>query len=342
MHAFPGDNLAMEGNQKLGAASERDGKRQPFSPGAVVIATLCNPREKFWGMILALAPEGLSLSGAELASFEDLAVMVRDGEPFTPAVVFFPMHRIERVNSIYPTETCLPFPSASSTRRAGSSPTCSSRNLCRRWRADHPGHVFKDRREALANLYCSQSAHSFADDLRPVHRDSSGGRPLHWALVVFVIAGFSDGLDGLLARRLHQQTLLGQYLDPIADKLLLSTMFLVLSILHKIPWKYTVMVFSRDISILAASAVLFAIAGLRNFRPSIFGKANTLCQISAVFFVLLLQIYPVAGSGLPARFLRATFCSPSSPPCITSFWSRRECANIHALPPARTPVHDPI
>jgi hypothetical protein len=63
----------------------------------VVIATLCNPREKFWGMILALAPEGLSLSGAELASFEDLAVMVRDGEPFTPAVVFLPMHRIERV-----------------------------------------------------------------------------------------------------------------------------------------------------------------------------------------------------------------------------------------------------
>ena len=62
-----------------------------------MIATLCNPREKFWGMILALAPEGLSLSGAELASFEDLAVMVRDGEPFTPAVVFFPMHRIERV-----------------------------------------------------------------------------------------------------------------------------------------------------------------------------------------------------------------------------------------------------
>ena len=66
-------------------------------PGALVIATLCNPREKFWGMILALATEGLSLSGAELASFEDLAVMVRDGEPFTPAIVFFPMHRIERV-----------------------------------------------------------------------------------------------------------------------------------------------------------------------------------------------------------------------------------------------------
>jgi cardiolipin synthase len=107
-----------------------------------------------------------------------------------------------------------------------------------------------------------------------------------WALTLFILAGFSDGLDGLLARTLKQQTVLGQYLDPIADKLLLSTMFLVLSILHNIPWKFTVLVFSRDVSILAASAVLYAIAGLRNFRPSIFGKANTFSQVAAVFFVL--------------------------------------------------------
>jgi cardiolipin synthase len=129
-----------------------------------------------------------------------------------------------------------------------------------------------------------------------------------WALVVFMIAGFSDGLDGLLARTLHQQTLLGQYLDPIADKLLLSTMFLVLAILHKIPWKYTVLVFSRDISILAASAVLFAIAGLRDFRPSIFGKANTFSQIAAVFFVLLFEVWPVRWIWISRTvFLRATF-----------------------------------
>jgi hypothetical protein len=63
----------------------------------MVIATLNNPREKFWGMILGLAPEGLSLTGIELASFDDLTVMVRDQEPFTPAVVFFPMHRVERI-----------------------------------------------------------------------------------------------------------------------------------------------------------------------------------------------------------------------------------------------------
>jgi len=129
-----------------------------------------------------------------------------------------------------------------------------------------------------------------------------------WALVLFVVAGLSDGLDGLLARRLHQQTVLGQYLDPIADKLLLSTMFPVLSILHKIPWKFTVLVFSRDISILAASAVLFAIAGLRDFRPSIFGKANTFSQIAAVFFVMLLSIRPTRWIWITRTvFLRATF-----------------------------------
>jgi cardiolipin synthase (CMP-forming) len=111
-----------------------------------------------------------------------------------------------------------------------------------------------------------------------------------WALALFVLAGFSDGLDGMLARTLKQQTMIGQYLDPIADKLLLSTMFMVLAILHKIPWKYTVMVFSRDISILCASAVLYAIAGLRDFRPSIFGKANTFAQVAAIFFVLLFEI----------------------------------------------------
>lgn len=63
----------------------------------MVVVTLGNPRDKFWGMILALAPEGLSLSGIELASFEDFILMVKDGESFSPAVVFFPMHRIERV-----------------------------------------------------------------------------------------------------------------------------------------------------------------------------------------------------------------------------------------------------
>jgi cardiolipin synthase len=161
-----------------------------------------------------------------------------------------------------------------------------------------------------------------------------------WALVVFVIAGFSDGLDGLLARMLHQQTVLGQYLDPIADKLLLSTMFLVLSILHKIPWKYTVLVFSRDISILAASAVLFAIAGLRNFSPSIFGKANTFSQICAVFFVLLFEVRPFRAIWIARTVsLRATFFfTILSALHYVILVQQRLREHTHALPPARSPV----
>ena len=136
------------------------------------------------------------------------------------------------------------------------------------------------------------------------------GHHFNTALILFVLAGLSDGLDGLLARKLHQQTLLGQYLDPIADKLLLSTMFLVLSIEYRgvVPWKFTVIVFSRDVSILLVSGVLFMIAGLRDFRPSIFGKANTFAQVAAVFFALLFLVYPIVWIAITLKFfLKATF-----------------------------------
>ncbi len=111
-----------------------------------------------------------------------------------------------------------------------------------------------------------------------------------WALGLFLAAGLSDGLDGLLARMLNQRTLLGQYLDPIADKLLMSTMFLVLSIVHQIPWKFTVLVFSRDLCILVTCALLYATGLVRDFRPSAFGKANTVSQVVAIFFVLLHRV----------------------------------------------------
>ena len=124
----------------------------------------------------------------------------------------------------------------------------------------------------------------------------------HAALVLVVIAGLSDGLDGLVARRLPQPTRLGEYLDPIADKLLLSSLFLVLSSNHIIAWRYTVLVFSRDLGILIISALLYAI-GLRDFRPGIFGKINTACQIAAVFFALLAQVYPHEAVWMAKRVL---------------------------------------
>lgn len=113
-----------------------------------------------------------------------------------------------------------------------------------------------------------------------------------WALGLFVLAGISDGLDGLLARVLKQKTTLGEYLDPIADKLLLSTLFLVLSFVGKIPWKITILVFSRDFCILLICAVLYIATPLRDYSPSIFGKANTLAQIATLLLVLLAELTP--------------------------------------------------
>src|SRR6266702_8310781 len=115
------------------------------------------------------------------------------------------------------------------------------------------------------------------------------------AFALFVLAGFSDGFDGLLARWLSQRTTLGQYLDPIADKLLLSTLFLVLTHMNLVPRYVTVLVFSRDLGILLISTLLFATGTLRDFRPSLFGKLNTLVQIIALIAVLCGKIFASAG-----------------------------------------------
>jgi len=110
------------------------------------------------------------------------------------------------------------------------------------------------------------------------------------SFILFIAAGLTDAMDGLLARVLKQRTALGQYLDPVADKLLLSTLFLVL--MHKglIPATVTALVFGRDVAILLVAAILYAAVGKREFGPSIFGKANTVAQVTAVALVLLHQL----------------------------------------------------
>jgi len=112
------------------------------------------------------------------------------------------------------------------------------------------------------------------------------------AFGLFVLAGFTDGLDGLAARLTHQYTRLGLYLDPIADKLLLSTLFLVLTHMTLVPRYVTVLVFSRDLGILLVAMLLFATGTLRDFRPSLLGKFNTLVQIIGLTVVLVEQVWP--------------------------------------------------
>jgi cardiolipin synthase len=118
-----------------------------------------------------------------------------------------------------------------------------------------------------------------------------------WALAAFVVAGITDGLDGLLARRFQQQSELGRILDPIADKMMLVTSFVVLSMrgvfptpLPKhlpVPFWVTITVISRDIFILVAAAAINMVSGFRAFRPSFLGKVSTVVQIVAVAAVIL-------------------------------------------------------
>ncbi|NYF50311.1 CDP-alcohol phosphatidyltransferase family protein [Tunturiibacter gelidoferens] len=111
------------------------------------------------------------------------------------------------------------------------------------------------------------------------------------AFGLFMLAGISDALDGLLARWLSQKTTLGQYLDPIADKLLLSSLFVVLTHVGLIPLYVTVLVFSRDVGILLIATLLFVTGTLRDFRPSVFGKLNTFVQIVALIAVICQKLF---------------------------------------------------
>ncbi len=112
-----------------------------------------------------------------------------------------------------------------------------------------------------------------------------------WALLVLICAALTDGVDGLLARRLNQKSALGAYLDPIADKLLLSSSFVALAMEKKIPWWLAIFVLSRDVLMLVVAAVILVIQGYRPFPPSLLGKATTFFEIALVFFTVLAAAY---------------------------------------------------
>ena len=116
---------------------------------------------------------------------------------------------------------------------------------------------------------------------------------LGWALVLFAIAGFTDAIDGLIARRSGIQNTIGVWLDPMADKLLALSTFLVLTwpglgLANRLPIWLTVMVISRDVVIVLTVAIVNMAIGRRTFRPSVFGKIATatymLTAVAAMFF----------------------------------------------------------
>lgn len=108
-----------------------------------------------------------------------------------------------------------------------------------------------------------------------------------WGLGLLLAAGVSDALDGILARSLKQRTALGAYLDPIADKLLLSTAFVVLAIKGNVPWTLSILVLGRDVLIVSIGLVIILAAGFRPFLPSLYGKVCTATQVLTVLLVVL-------------------------------------------------------
>jgi len=115
---------------------------------------------------------------------------------------------------------------------------------------------------------------------------------LGWALAVFAVAGVTDGLDGLIARAKGQKTTLGAWLDPMADKLMLVSAFVVLTLpnlglANKLPLWLTALVISRDVGIVITVAIVNLAIGRRTFRPSIFGKLATGVYIVTVSLAML-------------------------------------------------------
>lgn len=109
------------------------------------------------------------------------------------------------------------------------------------------------------------------------------------ALLVFLFAGITDGLDGFLARVLDQKTVLGAYLDPLADKALITSSFVTLSILGSIPGWLTVLVITRDLMILVGISLLALLSIPFEIHPVAVSKLTTAFQIFTVFMVLLMK-----------------------------------------------------
>jgi cardiolipin synthase len=101
------------------------------------------------------------------------------------------------------------------------------------------------------------------------------------ALALFVLAAATDFFDGFLARSTHTSTALGVYLDPIADKVLLSAVYIALGVTGRVPLWFVAIVFGRDLALLVASAIAMRVSSYDNYRPTIWGKISTFFQIVA-------------------------------------------------------------
>jgi cardiolipin synthase len=123
------------------------------------------------------------------------------------------------------------------------------------------------------------------------------------AVGLVATAALTDGLDGALARRWGAASRLGAYLDPLADKALLSGVFLALAATGAAPWWLVAIIFGRDILLLAGTAVVYVTRGQRQFPPTVWGKLSTLLQILSVVAWLLHSVMKAPAVGIAAEVL---------------------------------------
>jgi len=126
-------------------------------------------------------------------------------------------------------------------------------------------------------------------------------RDYGWALAVLGAAAISDVVDGTVARIFHQESPLGVALDPIADKILMTTAYLTLAFREVLPWWLTILVLSRDVAIIMTAALISLVAGYRPFRPTVLGKMSTTIQVATVFVAVGLHANVPLASALLLR-----------------------------------------
>jgi cardiolipin synthase len=120
---------------------------------------------------------------------------------------------------------------------------------------------------------------------------------------IFGGAAFTDIIDGWLARRIGTTSKIGQYFDPIADKLLLTSIYIGLAMGGAVPWWVVIVILARDFWILALSAIAFLFTNFRNLKPSIWGKLSTFAQIMAAVGVMAARAYNYNGFAVIANWL---------------------------------------
>jgi cardiolipin synthase len=126
------------------------------------------------------------------------------------------------------------------------------------------------------------------------------------ALAFTFIAGLTDGVDGFLARRYSWTSRLGAWLDPLADKALLVTLFVTLGIIGAFPWWLVVLVLARDAVILLMAGIAFGFTTIRDFPPSIWGKLSTIIQVGACVAVLLMRSAAITSSAMSLFVIAVT------------------------------------